>query len=1128
MDQLTHLTEELRKLCHKNGREKNPASSAKTLHKMGLVYLYRAPDKFSLLRSAVLLVAARLRKPDNLAEVENDLRRLCFLVIDISGAKNNADLVDASFMFYQELESYRRKVLTQLSAMRLNTTDLKCQNDTFSETDNRKSFESDIQWIDETEAFQRNITSTYLKIMNQISDYCIKSVMGDPPCRFAHMALGSLSRNEATPYSDLESVIVLEEGIQLRNDYEDVLEYFRWYSVVFMLILIGFGETIIPFAAIPCLNDVNGKCWFYDSVAKCGVSPDGFGPGASINPLGREAIADFEKVELIKPVSEMTKLLHFNDSTRKNRYLADILTRTEFMSGDLKIYDEYVSSKAKVLRTFLRQQTEFEENQRKKIELCLRTFNTINDLANFEEVNFFDIKRAMYRTITMFLMHLGQWHDTKSFCSFEVALELKSKGVITNFTCHRLRVAIATACQSRLHIYMQNGGQDDFIHDRPRDSKYFRKQILDAVGFEHAVDYLRTAAIFQRLVGIPGCSDLLLFDALYSRFFRITTPKILLFFKLYDKAIACVKRYLDQSETGEDSILIKVKIVANENSVLREIPYSTYAEIFIGTCMFLKGKYWNAIERFKQASSVLHQEKKQVAIDSFLAQCEDNLGYCYLAVQCPEKSLNYHENALELKQNVSEKTVWFSRYYSDYTLATCFLRMKEYKQAKQWFHKALTLRRETSQNVIRDRHAAMCHAGLGACLTHMNEDVLALQNLKCELEIWERLTINDNCDIRIAECLHNIGFCCFRQKRYNAALEHYQKELEIWRNLPRFAPNSLKCFKAIRDCFFLLNQPARSVAVAEEHFQLLSQSRSNASAILLITEACAHIAESYFMLKRYHDALSWLAKEMKVREVVKTHGLQEQESCQKNISACWFALGDFHKASQNYEKLLNIQFGCRTPLKRIAKTLYCLGLCHSKTGHLELSLLFFTKELRLRLHALPYDEGFIALSLEAIGGCYFHLKYVDRAIECYRKEESVLQSQSQDNRDWNRLAKCSYQIGFCLENHGNIQGAHVCFQRQLHYFKRACEDASSVFMSQRNLAYAFSDLGRSLVKLNQFEGALENFVAEAEILEKLSQSRNLNRARAKCMNDVAKCLSMLKMHEEARDWVENANHLLCC
>ena len=69
--------------------------------------------------------------------------------------------------------------------------------------------------------------------------------------------------------------------------YEEILDYFRWYSVVFHIIVINLQETILPSVSISSLNDkycVLGN-WFFDAHTKRGISFDGMMPHACKFPL---------------------------------------------------------------------------------------------------------------------------------------------------------------------------------------------------------------------------------------------------------------------------------------------------------------------------------------------------------------------------------------------------------------------------------------------------------------------------------------------------------------------------------------------------------------------------------------------------------------------------------------------------------------------------------------------------------------------------------------------------------------------------------------------------------------------------------------------------------------------------
>jgi len=133
--------------------------------------------------------------------------------------------------------------------------------------------------------------------------------MGKPPCEFAVAGMGSLARNEITPYLNFEHIIIL---CKLSN-YEPHLEYFRWFSVIFHVIVLNMKETIIPSLNITSLNDENSILgnWYFDAITPRGVSFDEMMPHACKFPLGRTQHTKNKpfQTELIKPVSEMIKYL---------------------------------------------------------------------------------------------------------------------------------------------------------------------------------------------------------------------------------------------------------------------------------------------------------------------------------------------------------------------------------------------------------------------------------------------------------------------------------------------------------------------------------------------------------------------------------------------------------------------------------------------------------------------------------------------------------------------------------------------------------------------------------------------------------------------------------------------------
>ena len=328
------LADQLRKICDKDGKEIAPQESAQIFHELSQIYFERN-TMVSLIRSATLLNSAITRKPNNIKEIENDLKRLCFHVLKTASAKHlDADLIGFAGKIETKIKTMRNEVNQQLDNLKSYET----INKTKKELENTK--------IENIRNLQEKISRDYKNIMSEIMQYC-QTVMGNSPCRFALIGLGSLARNETTPYSNFEHIIVLEENCQLKPDYENVLEYFRWFSVIFQIIIINLKETIVPSVDIESFKTTEkgkSKCWFYDGITTRGISFDGMMPHACKFPLGQHVLFDETKkyeTELIKPVDEMLKYLASQKDLKNGYHLKDILIKVCYVGGERNIFDNF-------------------------------------------------------------------------------------------------------------------------------------------------------------------------------------------------------------------------------------------------------------------------------------------------------------------------------------------------------------------------------------------------------------------------------------------------------------------------------------------------------------------------------------------------------------------------------------------------------------------------------------------------------------------------------------------------------------------------------------------------------------------------------------------------------------------
>jgi predicted nucleotidyltransferase len=169
----------------------------------------------------------------------------------------------------------------------------------------------------------RNIQDMYIRLASMLVKEC-EIRLGKPPCDYAIIALGSVARMEATPYSDLEFAILYSDPA-----IGDKISYFRVLSHFLHLKVINLGETILPALGIEQLNDFQSEDpvgnWFYDSATPRGISFDGAMPWASKTALGRMATKNKPALELVRTPEEMAELQDEEIAVKEGYHLGKVI-----------------------------------------------------------------------------------------------------------------------------------------------------------------------------------------------------------------------------------------------------------------------------------------------------------------------------------------------------------------------------------------------------------------------------------------------------------------------------------------------------------------------------------------------------------------------------------------------------------------------------------------------------------------------------------------------------------------------------------------------------------------------------------------------------------------------------------
>ena len=628
-DKENDLAQQLKATCDKNGKETDVRKSALLLHKLGKVYRNRSHGMLSLIRSAALFNAALCRQPYNVEEIKDDLNKLCkHILLKANANVLNANLIGKSEEIKQTICEWRKEIKHSLFSLK-------------NVSDNTLSFETDK--INSVRQMQKAIAEKYVQIMADSAAYC-ESVMGEAPFGFAIAGMGSLAKSEITPFSDFEHIILLSNEAQSSlEDYEQKLNYYRWFSIIFHTIIINLQESILPSFAISSLNNESSNLgdWFYDDFTTRGISFDGMMVHACKFPLGRQETTKDKpwKTELIKPVNEMLNYLGSEENLKNVYRLSDVLTKTCFVYKNKDIFDEFQQGVQQKLERDLKDGTAH-ENIKNELSEDLAKFAIRSSISKLKKEDKLNVKRVIYRSSTLFVSALGKLNKICASSSFDIIEELGNRNIISKYAEHMLMYAIALACEIRLKWYFKNKKQCNEIKENAA------REILNMIGKTSTIKYFQIAYALQchvakqiKLKKKYFYTNLVLLSmsigqCFYEYDFLAQSQNL----TVSDERLYCFDECLQAMQLPEK---LKSKITHHSNNRIQTIQEFAIA-------MFRSKLYDDALECFELVLELNQQQQEgsianiaDVAKNYFLmGECMRKLGKRKVALQFFQKCIN--------------------------------------------------------------------------------------------------------------------------------------------------------------------------------------------------------------------------------------------------------------------------------------------------------------------------------------------------------------------------------------------------------------------------------------------------------------------------------------------------------
>ncbi len=301
-------------------------------------------------------------------------------------------------------------------------------------------------------------TKTFLKSSIQKAEELLTLCGYQRSCDYSLLALGSLAREDFTPYSDFELAILFSE-----NASEQDKQYFRILSFVLYFKVLCLGESTIPMSLFGCdFAEIKEL--------KPGMQFDLGGK----TPLGR----DDEIYELINTPKGMAEYVS-DESFKKHKLLAvEVSTVTEiYCSGTgNKLCEGYKKKLAECLEKEASGQVQRKLEKHVlsgDIDVIQREAQAIfllgGDVQRYEpnliekedESFYFNVKQELYRLVDRGLEGLAHYYGVEETSNWKRLEALCSKGRLTKEGEKRLKEALGLSRRSRLNVYLAAKGQKE-------------------------------------------------------------------------------------------------------------------------------------------------------------------------------------------------------------------------------------------------------------------------------------------------------------------------------------------------------------------------------------------------------------------------------------------------------------------------------------------------------------------------------------------------------------------------------------------------------------------------------------------------------------------------------------------
>ncbi|XP_078594145.1 uncharacterized protein LOC144871969 [Branchiostoma floridae x Branchiostoma japonicum] len=909
--------------------------------------------------------------------------------------------------------------------------------------------------------------------------------LGDPPCGYTIIGLGSFARKEMTPYSDIEFAILVDDAS------DGVKQFFMNVSRYLHIKVLNLGETILPSVGIKSLNDFYSEdptaSWFYDDGPR-GLSFDGAMPWACKVPYGRPPTKNKPfALDLVKTPKEMAQLQTEDRAANEGYHLSEVMEQTAFIAGDTNLLEDYRARVRAILDT-----PTGEGGLMRTVRTKRHLTGMQSDVAKFHTVlhdldmagRVMQAKRDMHRLPSLIVSGLGLFHGCKSHSPWDIVDELEQRGNLDPESSHNIRVLISIANEMRLRTYLDHNSQQDSFSSLPLLPQLVKTQEPSKDKTQNVYHFPTTDMISRYYYTmIPLEETIKLFVEEIARGEGPPANGLRVRTKLYDDgpiSRAFVHLHLLQFEEAKQSLHEALQKTDRDSS-----PDKTCSILYhAGTICVELGLHEEARKCFQEALEIWPRTTSSAA--RLQAQLLNAIGATFVT-EDPATMRRYCQESLRVRTNFfqgevpSEEEAGVSQ-----NIAISWIKEGKHSKAVESFSKALSAVGDgfispfvitvlsnlsgcygemglfEEATVYAERAANMAKTLYGEDTAHptlavvlfalgkiysqreLYQDALSCHSLA--LQIRNRLYGKEATHERRAEMLKAVAYSLLRLNEYDAAIHHYEEALATRRSTE-------KCVYYNTETVSLLN------LLGHAHTMCGNQEKATEyqNEAIKVGKAICSGREDYTKTEEMVDSLLYLAQ---------TH--VRQSNYQQAV--------EFYKAFFDARQQLP---GFRSD-QNVVRALNNLGVAYMALGEDSAAAAFFTEALDTLRNAPDENAGRVIVACVCnLGHVLYNLGDYEAARGHYEEIANKKRRGESETADMDAVVLLSYLAATYQKLDDHNHAIEMC-QEALEIHKGDC-----IVRNPATMGKIHKILGRSLLFAKRHSDAIAHLEKAVDLLQAL-------------------------------------------